>query len=279
MGKRTAAAISHVAIGERARASRNSKHWRLKTRECGRTSPSSPEYPKAKVRSALTAIATLEKKQPDNPLPHDLRGAVLGAKGDKAVRARSFERALASIRPYFPRRREPCATRFGRQRSRTTRRRDSTRCWPRTRGTRRRFSPSRVYTPRRRIDRGGRGTDRQGRDGRANRRRTAAHADRVCSTKEPKKAVAAAQDALAALPDRADILDAAGKAYRAAGDTNQAIAIYRKFAQLRPESPLPYLRLAQLQVADKDSAGALAACKRRWRSSRISWRLGVESLR
>ena len=68
---------------------------------------------------------------------------------------------------------------------------------------------------------------------------------------EPKKAVAAAQDALAALPDRPEILDAAGQAYRIAGDSNQAISIYNKLVQVRPESTLPFMRIAEIQIAQQ----------------------------
>ena len=52
--------------------------------------------------------------------------------------------------------------------------------------------------------------------------------------KEPKKAVAAAQDALAAIPNRPELLEAAGRAQMAAGDTNQAVATFTKLAQVRP---------------------------------------------
>ena len=52
--------------------------------------------------------------------------------------------------------------------------------------------------------------------------------------KEPKKAVAAAQDALAAIPDRAELLEAAGRGKLAAGDTNQGLATFTKLAKVRP---------------------------------------------
>src|SRR6185295_888949 len=37
-----------------------------------------------KFDAALAAVASIEKKQPDKPLPHDLRGSVLFAKQDAA---------------------------------------------------------------------------------------------------------------------------------------------------------------------------------------------------
>ncbi len=51
---------------------------------------------------ALAAIAVLEKKQPDSPVPMNLRGGIFLAKGDiKAARA-DFERALAKQADYLP---------------------------------------------------------------------------------------------------------------------------------------------------------------------------------
>ena len=44
--------------------------------------------------------------------------------------------------------------------------------------------------------------------------------------KETKKALVAAQDALAVLPNHPQVLDAAGRAQQAAGEFNQALATY-----------------------------------------------------
>ena len=51
---------------------------------------------------ALKAIAALEKKQPDNPLTHNLRGTTLLGKRDTAAARKSFEKALALNPAYFP---------------------------------------------------------------------------------------------------------------------------------------------------------------------------------
>ena len=68
-----------------------------------------------KFDAALAAVAALEKKQPDKPLPHNLRGAVLLAKGDVAGRAAEL-RARARARPdLLPGGREPRAPRSRRQ--------------------------------------------------------------------------------------------------------------------------------------------------------------------
>ena len=55
-----------------------------------------------KFDAALAAVAAIEKKQPDKPLAHDLRGSVLLAKQDVAGARQSFERALVIDPAYFP---------------------------------------------------------------------------------------------------------------------------------------------------------------------------------
>ena len=51
---------------------------------------------------ALAAAATLEKKQPDNPLTHDLKGRVYLLKGDRNAARASFEKSLALSFDYLP---------------------------------------------------------------------------------------------------------------------------------------------------------------------------------
>jgi putative PEP-CTERM system TPR-repeat lipoprotein len=77
------------------------------------------------------------------------------------------------------------------------------------------------------------------------------------SKNETKSALTAAQEALAALPERPEILDAAGRAQQAAGDFNQALATYGKLVALKPDSPLPYLRMAEIEMAAKNKGAAL----------------------
>jgi putative PEP-CTERM system TPR-repeat lipoprotein len=81
-------------------------------------------------------------------------------------------------------------------------------------------------------------------------------------TRDPKKAVTAAQDALAAIPNRPEIMDAAGRAYQAAGDMNQALSVYTKLASLQPTSPQPYLRMAELHTVMKDKEAAASDLRR-----------------
>lgn len=74
-------------------------------------------------------------------------------------------------------------------------------------------------------------------------------------------AVQAAQAALAAVPDNPQLLEAAGLMHAAAGQTNQAIERFRQVARLQPTSPLPLLRIAEIQMNAKDYDGAIASLR------------------
>ena len=76
------------------------------------------------------------------------------------------------------------------------------------------------------------------------------------------KAVAAGQEALAALPDRPEILVALGRAHLAAGNPNQALEHYNKLVRLQPNSPAPLLRVAEAQVVAKDKEAALRTLRK-----------------
>ncbi len=82
------------------------------------------------------------------------------------------------------------------------------------------------------------------------------------ANKDFKAALELGQAATAALPNNTDILEALGRAQAASGDTNQALATFNKLAQLLPQSPLPYLRLADVQWASKNREGAMQSLKR-----------------
>jgi cellulose synthase operon protein C len=61
-----------------------------------------------------------------------------------------------------------------------------------------------------------------------------------------KDALAAAQEALTAMPNDLQVLEAAGQAQMQAGDIEQAVSTFRKLAAALPNSPGPYLRLAEV---------------------------------
>jgi cellulose synthase operon protein C len=79
---------------------------------------------------------------------------------------------------------------------------------------------------------------------------------------DPQGALAAAQQAMAALPEDPQVLDAMGRARLASGDGGQALATFRKLASAQPASPAPWLRMAEAHLLLDDRAGSRAALQR-----------------
>ena len=80
--------------------------------------------------------------------------------------------------------------------------------------------------------------------------------------KQAEPALAAAQQADAAIPNQPAILDALGRAQRAAGQPNQAMATFNRIVALQPGSPLAHMRIAEMKVASKDNDAAIDSLKR-----------------
>jgi len=202
---------------------------------------------------ALVAIDVLEKNQPEKPLTHTLRGMALLGKRDAAGARKSFERALALDATYFPaianlasmdlvdKKPEEARKRFEAVLNKDPRSFQALLALAELRA-RNKGSPDEVTAL---IVKAIEGNPKES----APRLALIGHYMR---NGDPKRAVTAAQDALAALPEHPELLDALGSAQQAAGETRQAIATYKKLALLQPESPRPYVRMAEVQIAAKD---------------------------
>lgn len=86
--------------------------------------------------------------------------------------------------------------------------------------------------------------------------------DLLISKKQYQQALAASQDAVAALPDNPDVLDAAGRAQMLAGDSQQAVSTFRKLGTLEPKSARAQLRLAELLLSTGNRDGAINSLRR-----------------
>ena len=206
---------------------------------------------------ALKAIANLEKKQPDNPVVHNLRGGALLGKGDSEGARKSFEKALAINPAYLP------AASALAQLDLLAKKPDD---------ARKRYESVLAKEPQNvqamlaiaelQARAGAKPDEIAGMIGKAIAAAPAEPAPRLAliglyvRAKENKKALTAVQEALAAVPDRPEILDVAGQVYQLNGDTNQALATYGKLSNLLPTAAHPYLRMAEIQVAAKDKEGA-----------------------
>lgn len=212
---------------------------------------------------ALTAIDALEKKKPNDPLPLNLRGLALSAKKDIAGARKNFERALAVSPGYFPAASALAGLDLIDKKPDQARQRFESVLAADPKNTQAYLALADLKNKL-----GGTPDEVAALIAKAIAADPTAANPRLAliglhlTKKDPKKAVAAAQDALAALPDRPDILDAAGQAQRADGNNNQALVTYGKLATLQPLSPIPHLHLAEIQLTLKDKAAAIASLRK-----------------
>ena len=77
-----------------------------------------------------------------------------------------------------------------------------------------------------------------------------------------KQALAELREADGIAPNRPDILDLLGRALLGSGDDQQALLIFGKWSALQPKSPLPHIRMAELEASRKRWDAALEQYKR-----------------
>lgn len=75
---------------------------------------------------------------------------------------------------------------------------------------------------------------------------------------QPKEAVPVLQEALAASPDRIELLDALGTAYMRSDQPAQAMEQFEKILKVKPDSALLQYRMGQLKASRKEYDAALA---------------------
>lgn len=212
---------------------------------------------------ALQAIDGLEKKQPKSPLASNLRARTLLAKKDVPGARKAFERAIEIDPMYMPAIASLAALDLADKKPDVARKR---------------FEAVLAKEPKQpqallalaelRAREGG------GKEEVAElitRAITANPTEKVprlllvdlhLRSKDVKLALSAAQNAVAAIPDSHEILDALGRAQLASGDTNQALISFNKVAAMQPSSPLPHLRLAEASLSAKDKSAATQSLRR-----------------
>ena len=211
---------------------------------------------------ALEAIKALEKKQPGNPMTHNLRGVALILKGERPAARKSFERALQLRPTYLPavanlaqldlREKKPAAAR-------------------------QRYEALLKLEPNNeqailglaallRIG----GAEPQEiekllhRSVAANPSSPSARASLInfhLRNRNTKAALAAAQEARAALPSHAGLLQLLGRTQLAAGDTYQAIGSFSRLAELMPKAVEPRILLARAHMVAKQPEEAMKSLR------------------
>ncbi|MFI5445897.1 XrtA/PEP-CTERM system TPR-repeat protein PrsT [Polaromonas sp. UC242_47] len=207
---------------------------------------------------ALKAIDGLEKKQPGKPLAAQLRATTLLEKQDRAGARKSFEQALIIDPSYFPAVVSLASMDMADNKPEDAKKRFESVLSKDPKNSQAFLALAELAA------RSGAGKDEVAKlIGNA----VAANPTDVASrlllidfhlrNKNYKVASSVAQNAVAALPDSPELLDALGRTQQAAGEFNQAIASYNKLIVMQALSPLPYMRLAAAYLADKnkDAAG------------------------
>ena len=212
---------------------------------------------------ALSAIDVLEKKQPGKPLASNLRGTTQLAKQDLQGARKSFERALTMDPAYFP----AVASLAGLDM-----------IDKKPEDAKKRFESVLVKDPN-----NGQAllalAELAARSGAGKEEVAALIAKAVAANpteasprlllidfylrnKEDRQALSTAQNAVAAIPDSSDLLDALGRVQQASGDTNQAVATFNKLVAMQPLSPKPLMRLADAHMAAKNKDAAAQSLRK-----------------
>lgn len=212
---------------------------------------------------ALRAIDQLEKKQPDNPATHNLRARALLAKKDSAGARKSFEKAL-SINPSF----FPAVASLAALDLMDKKPQDAQKRFEAVLATDPRNSQAMLALAELKAADGGTPAEVSALLEKAVSSNSTEIAPRIVliqyhlKNKDNKKALSAANEANSSIPDKPEILDLLGIAQRLSGDLNQASATYGKLASIQPNSPLPYLRQAEIHFSAKNKDEGVKSLKK-----------------
>ncbi len=223
------------------------------------------------VKAAMTAIDALEKKQPDKPMAANLRARLLLQQGDKAGAEKAFRRALEIDPTFFPAAsslaqlarlagHEDEAERIVDEFLKAAPTHTQALIASAMLKSRRGVPPEEILSF---LDRA---IARVPTDPALR----LARIDYQMATRDLKGAVEAAQQAVAALPEDASLLDALGRAQADSGDVNQALATFARLAKTTPGSTRPHLRMAEVQWAAGQREAAIEALQRAYALDKTS---------
>ncbi len=213
-------------------------------------------------QGALRAIAGLEKKQPAQALPLVLRARVLSRQGDLEAAAASYRQALVKEPRYFPATAGLASLdiRAGKPQQARDRFQALIKADPKHLQARLALAEldGRLGAPAATLI--AQYTDAV----KADPTQSESHLaliESLLSAGDGAGAMAAAQQAAAALPNDVVLMDALGRAQLAAGDRQQAVSTLKRLASFKPKDPLPQVRLADAHRANQDRGAASVALK------------------
>lgn len=211
---------------------------------------------------ALAALQALEKKQPNNPLTHNLRGLALLMKRDVAKARASFERAVELNPSYMPAVGNLARIDLAAKKPQDARKRYEAVLKKEPNNEQAllglavllRLSGANPQEIEKLLKQSVAANP-------ASPTARVALTNFYLRTRDFKAALAAAQEAAAALPQNAGMTEALGIAQLAAGEQRQAIATFGRLAEMQPKSPQPQLRLAAAYMAARQPDEAIKALR------------------
>ena len=271
--KRTYLAVSHLVTGENSRGMGELEQaMTIDSSDRAALVLIAAHFQRRQYDKALAVIAMLEKKEPGTALPHNLRGLALLGKRDIPGARKSFERALEIDPTYVSAAANLARLDLADDKPAAARQRFESLLTKDPKNVRALLGLAALSAQ------AGNATTSDAKREQVeeivaliNKAILAEPRDptprlaliRYYETiRDPAKAAEAATEAVTALPNTPEILDAAASAYRSAGESLRALSTYRKLASLQITSPLPYLRMAEIQFASKDTDEAMDSLRK-----------------
>jgi putative PEP-CTERM system TPR-repeat lipoprotein len=212
---------------------------------------------------ALAAARTLAKKQPTNPVSFQLLGGVQLLQKDAAGARASFDRALQIAPNFLPAAFSLANLDLAEKKTDAARKRLTTLLEKDPKNEQvilaqaevefRSGSPSKDVTA---LLQSAINANAQSSNARI------ALINHHLRNKDPRTALSAAQDAAAALPKDARVIEALAFAQEAAGEPNLAMDSINRLIQMRPGIPEPLLRLAAVHARNRNYDRAIEALQR-----------------
>lgn len=262
--KRTSLALAHLAQGKTTGAFEELEQISLTDQGTTADLALIAAYLRTnQVDKALKAIDSLEKKRPDTPATYNLRARTLLTKKDISGARQNFEKALSINPKFFPAAASLAAIDIVEKKPDDARKRFESVLAADPKSIQAMLALAEL-----RAANGGTPEEVASMIEKAIAANPTEPAPRLAliqyhlNTKNNKKALTAASDAAAAIPEKPEILDALGRTQQAAGDTNQALITYNKLAVMQPASPLPQMRIAEVHLATKNKDEAAKSLKK-----------------
>lgn len=207
---------------------------------------------RGELDQGLAAIDNLQKKQPEDPLPHELRAKLQFAKRDAAGARASLEKSLALNASYVP-----AVAGLAALDLQDKKPAEAIKRFERLIAADAKNAGAYLAIARIKAQTGAPLDETAALIAKAVAAQPQDIAPRAAMVelhmraKNYRQAMTAAEDAISALPGQPELYDLLGQAQVAGGETVQALATYDRLLTMQPALVRPYLRMAEINVAAK----------------------------